>query len=280
MNILKYRNLKKFQRLIYILFIISTNLSRAKTEVIIIGSIHKPTKKYTSEVLAKILFQLKPHLILVELDSSYFDEDWNLKKLYGGLEETAVLDVKKQFDIKIRPFDIEGRVKFYIEKNFFELEKELFATLEELYTNKKLSSETAFLYGYISDFFKIRESFYSEMPLEVFNSISFDILNERGRYFVNESIKKIIDKTVSLKKFKDYWRSENDFWEKRNNVMAKNIQKYVHDFPDRRIVVIVGVEHRSYLKGLLSPEQNGYVLKEYWEILKSESSDTIFKSKQ
>lgn len=111
----------------------------------------------------------------------------------------------------------------------------------------------------------MRESFYSESP-RIINSASFDIFMEKGKHFMHESIKKIINRTPSLRKFKNYWESACSYWDKRNTIMAKNIKKYAHDFPNSRIVVIAGAEHRYYLRKLLLSDQDGYILKEYWEL--------------
>ena len=160
-----------------------SNLLRANSELIIIGSCHVPTKEYNSSVLTDILLKLEPDLVLIEYDSTYFDENWNLIKHYGGLDETVILQVQQKLNIPVRPFDIEGRSKFYKEHKFQETEKEL--------------------------------------------------------------------------------------WDKRNAVMAQNIKKYVQQFPNKRIVVVAGADHRPYLRKLLISEQNGYILQEYWELMKN-----------
>lgn len=67
---------------IFIIFIVCLSKQlKVTSEVIIIGSVHRPTKEYISSVLFEILNQLKPDLILFEADSSRFDENWNFVKL-------------------------------------------------------------------------------------------------------------------------------------------------------------------------------------------------------
>lgn len=50
-----------------------------KTEVIVIGSIHQEVPNFNSETLYKILDQIKPDIILIEMDSSFFTKDFQFK---------------------------------------------------------------------------------------------------------------------------------------------------------------------------------------------------------
>jgi hypothetical protein len=54
-------------------------------------------------------------------------------------------------------------------------------------------------------------------------------------------------------------------WQHRNQCMAKKIAACAKPFQSKRIVVVVGAEHRHILRDLLESE-NGLTCKEYWEL--------------
>jgi pheromone shutdown protein TraB len=54
-------------------------------------------------------------------------------------------------------------------------------------------------------------------------------------------------------------------WQHRNECMARKIAACAKRFPAKRVVVVVGAEHRPMLRDLLESE-SGLTCKEYWEL--------------
>ena len=88
----------------------------SKTEIIVIGTQHKPVPNFNSEILFKILEEVKPDLILLELDSIKFTSDFKLKEV----KENELLASEKYRlkypTTKLRPFEFEGRNQYRIDR--------------------------------------------------------------------------------------------------------------------------------------------------------------------
>src|SRR4029079_11700062 len=85
-----------------------------ETDIIIIGTVHDGSDKYNSDTLLGILTEIKPDIILVECDSSYMTNDYQLKDdvKYAFMETRAITKFQKINDVMLRPYDINGRDSF------------------------------------------------------------------------------------------------------------------------------------------------------------------------
>ena len=101
--------------------------STSATEVVVIGTVHSPTPKFREETLVGILNRVKPDLILLELDPSFFDASSALVDKYQriSLESSAATTYAKSAKVALRPYDIEGRNKFHQENDYFGREMKL-----------------------------------------------------------------------------------------------------------------------------------------------------------
>lgn len=239
------------------------------TEIAIIGTIHNPSEKYSIDILVDIFRKVNPQVILCELDSSFFTSSFELleacRKSQEGQAVTKFQSICPK--IIIRPYDIEGRNKFYEQHNYFKLEEEFNNKMDDLYTGNKLDEKSDLVWQVIGDFTELEMIYIKDSP-EVINSAVFDSLIKKRHFYMFNGQKKLVEINSELHPYKDYVNLDNDFWIKRNDAMVSNIIHFSKEFAGKKIVVICGCEHRYYLRGKLLEKQkdNNFVLREYWEI--------------
>ena len=73
----------------------------------------------------------------------------------------------------------------------------------------------------------------------------------------------IIKKTDALKKWLKFAELRRDYWDKRNSIMAENIVKYSNEFKGKKIVVLVGNDHKYALVKIL--KQRNFEVRNYYE---------------
>jgi hypothetical protein len=241
--------------------------SEHQTEVIVISAVHNDTAYFKAETLVDILKKINPELLLLEFDSSFFDSSFALLEKYQAitLESRAATILQKASKVKVRPYDIEGRNKFYAENNYFKLEGELNREMNRLYGNDGLSPEAKSLFEALLALAAIRDSFGAERP-EVLNSNACDTAIEKKQHYSFKGIRRIIELTPALKAFEAFGTLADDFWTRRNEEMVKNIIRYSKEFQGRRIVVLCGYEHRYYLRKRLKEQESkeNLAVREYW----------------
>ena len=112
-----------------------------KPEIVLVGTVHGPTPNFQEETLVAILDRVKPDLVLLEVDPSFFDGSLDLLETYRGvsLESRAAIRYAKTAGARLRPFDIEGRNKFYQEHDYFNREAKLNQEVARLYNAGQLS---------------------------------------------------------------------------------------------------------------------------------------------
>ena len=154
--------------------------SEHQTEVVVIGAVHNDTASFKAETLVNILKKVNPDLLLLEFDSSFFDSSNALLDKFRAisLESRAATLLQKESQVKLRPYDIEGRNKFYADRNYFKLEGELNQELSGLYSNNGLSAEARLLFETLLTLSAIRDSFGAERA-EVINSTACDTALEK-----------------------------------------------------------------------------------------------------
>lgn len=240
-----------------------------KTEIIIVGTVHKATEAYSGDTLFYILERLHPDVILREHPVSWSVDSFleEAKKFKNpGLETVALLKyIEKTPSVLLQNYDIADRNKFYKEIEYFEKQKKLFRELKELNDSNKLDGLEGVLLERFNIFFRIIKAI-AEENIRVMNSASTDsVLSLEGEYLMDDVLK-LTEIVPELNEFDNYVTVKKNFWEKRNRKMAEHIIEYSKDFQGKRIVVIAGFEHRYPLrKHLLESEETNFVLKEYWE---------------
>ena len=74
-----------------LLFNAQINNKKQKTELIIIGTTHFPTKQINKDTIYSILESLKPDIILMESDMTNFNSDFTFKNTYDENEWNAIV---------------------------------------------------------------------------------------------------------------------------------------------------------------------------------------------
>ncbi len=237
------------------------------SSIVIVGTVHRATEHYDVQTLCRIIERVKPDLILVELDSSFFTSSMTLKPEYVdvSMENKAVALSLQDHAIPIRPYDIEGRNKIYEQHGFFKLQRDLSAALNSAEKDSLLSNEASLFLDAIVRFDRIGAEFGSERP-EVINSQACDAAMESKQYYAGEGMVRIITSVPVLARFADIARFRRDFWIARNDAMVNNIIASVKTFPGKTALVLCGYEHRYYLREALEEraKNGGFVVREFW----------------
>ena len=238
-----------------------------QTEIVVIGAVHNDTAFFKAETLVNILKKVNPDLLLLEFDSSFFDSSFNLLEKFRAisLESRAATILQQASQVKVRPYDIEGRNKFYAEHNYFKLEGELNRELNRLYGNNGLPVEAKLLFETLLALSAIRDSFGAERP-EVINSSACDTALEKKQFYSFKGMRRMIELTPALKEYDTFAILADDFWVRRNEEMIKNIVRYSKEFQGKRIVVLCGFEHRYFLRNRLREQESkeNFVVRDYW----------------
>jgi hypothetical protein len=212
------------------------------------------------------LEQVKPDLILVELDSSFLTPSNTIKPefIHVSLENEVVSDYQKACGTPIRPYDIEGRNQIYQNHNYFKLQKDLSKALNQADQDSLLQRESALWLEAMDRFDRIGRSFGSASP-EVINSDACDIAMESKQYYAGEGMVKIVSSIPALKQFTEFATFKRDFWITRNEAMVTNILDWVGRLHPKTILVLCGFEHRYYLRKVLNERraQEAIIIKDY-----------------
>jgi len=237
-------------------------------EIVVVGTVHSATNNFTEHTLITILKQVKPDLILLELDPSFFDSSFVLAEKYRtiSMENKAVLPYAQMTGVKLRPYDIEGRNKFYQDNDYFGREVRLNQQIARMSEAGQLPSEAKQQFEALKALSAVRDSCGAESPA-VMNSPHCDLAVERKQHYAFKGIAKIVELTPSLHEFKPFWSIADDFWARRNEAMVTNIIRFSKELKAMKVLVLVGFEHRYYLRKRLAEQapKEGFVVKEYWE---------------
>ncbi|MCM0650149.1 hypothetical protein NBE98_17410 [Clostridium swellfunianum] len=242
-----------------------------KTELCIIGAVHHDTNMYCSDDIVNMLKSIKPDVILLEIYSKYMDENNNIALdrdvLNNWQEFKAALEYKNiSGNVQFRPFDLEGRNEIYKEVGYLDTQREVEAAMEKLYKENKFTDECKFYYELWIKLFEAKLAMVKETPQVVNSNLSMQFVSIEHYYWF-KCTEKIIELTPELSAYSNFKKSVSDIWTIRNNAMVNNILKYINDFPGKKLVVLVGAEHKLDLYNDLAKKQEvyNYVLKEFWE---------------
>jgi hypothetical protein len=239
-----------------------------RPEIVVVGTVHAPTPNFDEKALAGILNRIKPDLILLELDPSFFDASHNLSEKYRGvsLEAKVATAYAGVAGARLRPFDIEGRNRFYQEHDYFDREATLNREVGRLYAGGQLPAEARLLFETLLSLSAVRDACGAERP-EVVNSAPCDTAVERKHHYAFKGLGRVIELTPALKESAPFWALAEDFWARRNAAMVRNIVTYTKELRPGRALVLTGFEHRVLLKRRLSElaPAEGFAVREFWD---------------
>lgn len=269
--------MKKIILLVF-LGILLFNCKKNKTELIILGTVHKPIKSFEPDSLYNILLKIKPDLILFEVDSSFFTKEFNFIKTWGSNENIATIKYMKNFKVDVRPYEFTGRNEYRKKIGARPTDSKALKVLDSLYKNDQLDSVSKQTYGHFLNLNDTLNSFAFQGAKAFNNSKSDKISEARQRYKYKELLKimekyPIFSKTYFIKSNNDSisylkgYKKASEFWDLRNQTMAKNILHFVKEYKGSRIVVLNGYYHRYYLNHLIKPKQDNlrFIIKEFYD---------------
>jgi hypothetical protein len=78
---------------------------------------------------------------------------------------------------------------------------------------------------------------------------------------------RVIKAVPRFNKYAKFYQDDMTFRQKRNEIMAVNIMRYIEKYPGKKMVVLTWVFHKYYLFNLLHPleENKSFQLVEFFE---------------
>ena len=245
-----------------LLFLISCNNPKNDSpNVLLLGTVHNPTKNVTADSIYDILQKFKPDIILMELDSTFFYEDFTYKFLFNGNEMVATTRYKMQHpEVQLRPIEFEGRETYRDQIGIYpEITLEFGSILQQLsQTNRLNNNEKEYL----------RELFYydslntrlKEEKLSVINDPKTDLIVDSLNHYKYLKLKQVSDNHVIFKttklldakkdsvSVKENFDLYVDFeMNQRNNALANNSIAIIKQNPNKKIIILVGFAHKSFI---------------------------------
>lgn len=238
-----------------------------QTKLIIIGTVHSETEKINSSVLLSELKKNKPDLLLLELDNSLMNEKGDFLNYFSSVENEAASQLAEDQSTILRPFDFQGRNKYYQEHQTFKNEALFFRTLDSCYQLHLLNSNENSIY---LDYLKLNTSLQQlqQGELKEINSVATQQLIQQRQLMLYQGLLKICYSNQFLNRHKQFWKQNGEFWSFRNNEMVSNIIKYCNDYKNKKIIVLTGFYHKYYLTQELKKKEKefNFVLSDCWDL--------------
>lgn len=274
---------KTFTRLVnYLVFGLSiglmTSCHQPKTELILLGTVHQPIENFNADSLYHILESVAPDLILYEVDSSFFTDEFEFNTSWESNEYVATLKYAELHPVMIRPYDFTGRNEYRKTIGARPTDGLAKALLDSLYQSGQLSATDQAQY---ENYLQVNDTLnaLAYHGAAAFNNPSTDSIAQYRQQLQYESLAQIMEHYPVFSNiyyqmehgdsisFLDGYRRAGDFWRMRNEAMAKHILHFIKAFPEKRILVLNGFFHRYYLNKILQQESkpNGFVIKNFDE---------------
>lgn len=242
---------------------------KKKTELIVIGTVHFPTKKINMDTIYRVLENLKPDMILMESDMTNFNSDFTFKKTYDENEWNAILKYKTNFkNTLFRPIEFEGRNNYRKQNGIQNSD----AVVNEINTLDSLNLLSLKHKKIWSRFIELSNSLneLDNSSLREINSIATSNLVNERQFYQYQKLNEIVeenDKFIKLKietankdniSFRELYNRYCYFETLRNRTIVDNILKWKTQYPDKKIVVLIGFYHKYFLVNELKWKQKEY----------------------
>jgi len=238
-----------------------------QTEVCLVGTRHEPCAYFNSDSVHVILSRVRPDVVLMELDSSFFDKNFRFDlerypDLLSTNETIAAHRYQQERGVDLRPFEITGRNEWYRKHRYFERQDSMWRDALALYRADRLSRKDREDMELILQVMNYNDMQFAS-PRDMNSSMTMGYLTLR-EYILYQKLVSIVKSEPQLGRWRDFVRIWSSRWYERNGVMAANIRRMAEAYPGKRLLVLVGLEHKPGLQRLLNA-CDGIVLKEYWE---------------
>jgi hypothetical protein len=240
-----------FGRLVYSTLLLSSLAVSAQTKLVIVGTVHNRTSNVTPDSIVALLEKIKPDIILLEFDSSFFNKQFRLRNKTISNESIAASAYASKHNSPLRPFDLEGRTKYYQRPGILQRQSEAYQKLISLRTTLDDSSKKVVAqYIWLTSLMEKG----AEKTLHEINSPKFDEYAVMQQKLMNNQVRKIIETNKKMSTVKKTFIDECNFWEKRNRAMVANIKNFCELNRGKTIVVLTGFYHRHFLVEALSKD--------------------------
>jgi len=242
---------------------------KKQTELVLLGTVHQPIEQFNSDSLYNILVKINPDLILFEVDSSFFTEEFTFKSTWESNENIATVKYMNQFDVDVRPYEFTGRNEYRIKVGSRPTDSRAVGLLDSLYRNNMLAPQEQKIYAEFIELTDTLNSF-AYLGAKAFNNAITDSISRIRQHYQYDKLLQIMRNnppfsTTYLTKidgdsisYAKGYEQASKFWDLRNQTMAKHILYFVDLYKGKRIVVLNGYYHRYYLSQLLSPQQDAH----------------------
>ena len=254
------------------------------TIVCITGTVHQPNKNYNADCLFEIISDFQPDLILVECDTAVYKnilKEYNRTEIsfiakigrglgFGKAEENETRAVKKykylHSSVLIRPYDYEGRDAFHAKYHLQSAPDTVLNSIQDLFVKNLLSPAHKAIWNEWLLINDTLEKYYLQIPFEI-NQPNIYRITQKRQQCQYQGINQIVWEDSSLKKYRELYNINADFWDTRNKAMAGHIGNFIKLFPEKRILVLTGFMHKYYLLNELSGKQKelNFRIKEYYD---------------
>ena len=247
-----------------------------KSELIIIGTVHFPTKQINKDTIYSVLENIKPDIILMESDSTNFNSDFSFKKTYDENEWNAIVKYRENHKNTVfRPIEFEGRNK-YRKQNGIQNPDIVLNQINLLDSLNQLSQKHKKIWNRFVELSNALNELDNNTLTEL-NTIATENLVRERQFYQYQKLKEIVDENEEFAKLKMETPTKESislrelysrycyFEELRNRTIIDNILKWKNKFANKKIVVLIGFYHKYFLINELKWKQNenNIELKEY-----------------
>ncbi|KIO52858.1 hypothetical protein [Flavobacterium hibernum] len=246
-----------------------TENKKKKPELIVIGTVHFPTKNINADTIYKVLENLKPDIVLMESDMTNFNSDFTFKKTYDENEWNAVLKYKANFkNTLFRPIEFEGR-NDYRKQNGIQNSDAVVNEINTLDSLNTLSIKHKKIWNRFVDLSNSLNELDNSSLIEINSIATSNLVNER-QFYQYQKINEIVDENSEFAKlkiktatkdaisFRELYKRYCYFETLRNRTIIDNILKWKTQYPDKKIVVLIGFYHKYFLVNELKWKQKEY----------------------
>lgn len=270
--------MRLFITIILTLFLIGCKSSNKKLlkELSIIGTVHFPTTGVNADSIYHAIKMAEPNVILLERDSTAFDS--NFKPLFDD-QENETIAIKRYLNehpnVLIRPIEFEGRNTYRVETGLFPQANDVYQELNEMARSGRFSNQQQQIWDQFAIYWKQMDSLTSS-SLKALNTSKSDEIVEKAKQIQYTETKKIVNSNDVFKRLmidskgdsiplKEYFNK----WEKfehydRNNAMIANTMRTINSLPKQKFILIVGYNHRYYIKNMIEKKHPEIKLSEYY----------------
>lgn len=249
------------------------------TEIIVIGTQHKAVPNFNAEILFNILENVKPDFILHERDSAAFNSEFKFIKKPTENEGIASSKyIKKYPTTHLRPHEFENRNTYRVNKGMRPTDRLTLRLVDSLYKAGLLTTSEAEIFKTYKDALEPLKIIAAKDP-KAWNNTAADSLCENRQFHQYKMVPKITNTRKEFANrfltkpngekisYRDGYQLWADFWDLRNQTMAKNIITIAKQNKGKRIVVLCGFMHRYYILKELKrlTKDKDIILKEYYE---------------